>query len=99
MDKFAPINLEEFGPIWTSFNQVLRFFLLLKYYLKIFRYMSFTKQLQDTLVKMGLVMDFDTCRYGGSLGGLEMMDIIPKMLLFKIPRGRLKKSHFKDFFT
>ena len=49
--------------------------------------------------KMGKVMDFNTCRYGDSPGGLELMGITPKKFILKIPRGKLKKSQFKEFFT
>ena len=55
--------------------------------------------LYSTLFKMDLVMDFDTCGYGDSLGGLILMNITPQNNIFKLPRGRLKKSHFRDFFT
>ena len=47
-----------------------------------------------TPFKMGKVMDFNTCGYEDSLGGLELMGITPKKSIFKIPRERLKKSHF-----
>ena len=48
---------------------------------------------------MEVVIDFDTCGYGDSLGGLELMGKTPQKVIFKIPQGRLKRSYFKEFFT
>ena len=46
------------------------------------RYMSTSvvhkQYLHYTPFKMGKVMDFNTCGYGDSLGGFELMGITPK---------------------
>ena len=47
-----------------------------------------------TPFKMGMALDFETCGYGDSMGGTGLMGITPRMIVFKIPRERLKKSTF-----
>jgi len=40
----------------------------------------------STLFKMGMVMDFDTCGYGDSIGGLGLKGITPKKVISRFPR-------------
>ena len=62
-------------------------------------FVSVNNTKQTTPFKMGMVMDFNTCKYGDSLEGLELMSTTPKKLILKIPRGRLKEITFLRIFT
>ena len=47
---------------------------------------------------MGVVMDFDTCGYGDSMGALGLKGITLEINIFEIERANFEQFDFKSLF-